>query len=102
MESTHVYNSVVNAMKEAGFKMISTAGWNVLWSGVHRPEFLSHLSMYQKINHFPGAYSLGRKDNLWRNISRMKRHYGMDYNIAPPSYIFPEDFKKFQLDREAD
>ena len=25
-----------------------------------------------QINHFPGSFQLGRKDRLWRNISRMQ------------------------------
>lgn len=30
----------------------------------------------------------------------MKRHYGRDFDIAPTTYIFPEDYKRFIQDRE--
>lgn len=58
------------------------------------------MTKFQKINHFPGCWSIGRKDNLWRNISKFKRHHGEAYNIAPRTYIFPEDYKRFCQDRE--
>lgn len=37
---------------------------------------------------------------MWRNVQRMRRLYGKAYDIAPMTYIFPEDYKRFQLDRE--
>lgn len=30
----------------------------------------------------------------------MRRIHGMCYEIAPTTYIFPDDFKRWQLDRE--
>ena len=27
---------------------------------------------YQKLNHFPGTFQIGRKDRLWRNLSRLQ------------------------------
>jgi hypothetical protein len=78
-----VYNAVVNSFKNAGFKMTAMGGWNALWCGYIKAEFLRGLESYQKLNHFPGTYEVGRKDNMWRNISRMKRLFGNDFNIAP-------------------
>jgi tubulin polyglutamylase TTLL4 len=37
---------------------------------------------------------------MWRNVQRMKRIYGKAFEIAPTTYIFPEDYKRFVLDRE--
>ena len=31
----------------------------------------------------------------------MKRRWGHEYNIAPKTYIFPEDYKRWVEDREA-
>lgn len=39
---------------------------------------------------------------MWRNIFRMKRKFGKDYDICPKTYIFPEDHKRFKIDREAE
>lgn len=54
-DSTHIYNSVVNTMKAAGIRIVppNSAKWNVLWTGMCKPEQLKDASKYQKINHFP-------------------------------------------------
>lgn len=75
-DSTHTYNCVVNSLKTAGFRVVSGSGWNILWTGLIKPNKLKHINQYQKINHFPGAWHLGRKDNLWRNVFKMKRSFG--------------------------
>jgi len=33
-------------------------------------------------------------------MQRMKQKYGKEYDITPATYLFPEDYDKFQLDRE--
>jgi hypothetical protein len=39
-ETTHVYNSVVNAMKAAGIRVVppNSSKYNVIWTGICRPE----------------------------------------------------------------
>jgi glutathionylspermidine synthase len=32
----------------------------------------------------------------------MKRRFGQEYAICPPTYVLPEDYKKFLNDREQD
>jgi hypothetical protein len=49
------------------------------------------LNKYQKINHYPNSIHLGRKDLLWKNILRLKLKYPFDFNIAPHSWVLPED-----------
>ena len=39
---------------------------------------------------------------MWKNIVRMKRHFPQEYNFAPKTYVFPEDFRVFQTDRETE
>lgn len=47
-ETTHIYNSVVNSLKAAGFRIVSpnSSKWNVLWTGITRPELLKDASKY--------------------------------------------------------
>lgn len=81
-ESTNIYNSVVNSCKNAGMYLVDSGkDWNLLFTGYIRSEALREVNKYQRINHFPGSYELGRKDRMWKNISRMKRKFGVDYNI---------------------
>ena len=68
--STHTYNCVVNAFKTAGFRLCEGGAWNCLWTGLIRPGKLKYMNMFQKINHFAGAWNIGHKGNLWRNVQR--------------------------------
>jgi hypothetical protein len=63
-DSTHIYNSVVNAMKAAGVRIMppNSRKWNIIWVGVCKPDLLKEATKYQKINHFPQSFQLGRKD----------------------------------------
>ena len=79
--STHVYNSVVNSMKNAGFTMSGSSNWNMLWTGIPRPDTIKSAVKHQRINHYPSTMQIGRKDNMWRNIFRLKRKHGNDYDI---------------------
>ena len=99
-DSTHIYNSMVNALKRAGFSMTGGNLWNILWTGNPNPNTVKSAFPFQRINHFPGSDQIGRKDLIWRNVSRMMRKFGKEYNIVPQTYILPEDYRKFKLDRE--
>lgn len=37
---------------------------------------------------------------MWRNVQRMRRIFGPSFEIAPTTYILPEDYKRWQNDRE--
>mmetsp|Transcript_19259 Transcript_19259/g.18946 ORF Transcript_19259/g.18946 Transcript_19259/m.18946 type:complete len:265 (-) Transcript_19259:786-1580(-) len=89
-------------MKMAGFQMVTGSNWNMLWTGIPRPDTIKNACKFQKINHYPSTMQIGRKDNMWRNIFRMKRKHGKDYDICPKTYIFPEDHKRFKMDREGE
>jgi tubulin polyglutamylase TTLL4 len=47
---------------------------------------------YQKMNHFPGCWTLGRKDYMWKVLNKMKRKFPEQYNFVPTTYLFPNDF----------
>ncbi len=103
-ETTHIYNSVVNSLKNAGFRILvpNSNKWNVTWTGLTKPEMLKDMSRYQRVNHFPQSYHLGRKDLMWKNIQRMKKLFPQDYDICPATYLLPDDYKKLMFDRESD
>jgi len=84
----------------AGFYQTDGSAWNLIWSAPLKPESLRDYDKYKRCNHFPGTFQLGRKDNLWRNISKMIRDYGPEYKICPKTWILQEDYKRFQKERE--
>lgn len=99
-DNTTVYKCVCKALKYAGFRLGKGTTWNVLWTGSARNEIVGALRSQQKANHFPGICQLGRKDNLWRNINRLKRIHGKEYNICPTTFVFPEDFARFMHEKD--
>ena len=104
-ESTHVYNSVVNTFKLAGVRLVGPGSykWNAMWTGGVKPDVLKEMSKFQKVNHFPMSFQLGRKDCMWKNINRLRKNLGTAvYDICPVTYLFPDDYKKWTLDREAE
>ena len=72
-DGTHIQNAMVNALHHNGFRHTTSSGYNLFWGGSRSTDFLRDFDPYQKARHFPGCWQLGRKDNLWRNMSRMKR-----------------------------
>jgi len=99
-EKAPAYNCILNSFKHAGFEQTKSHKFNIIISKVPTPMSLRWLSSYQRFNHFPGAWNLGRKDNLWRNVWRMKRAFGAEYEICPMTYLFPEDYDRFMSDKE--
>ena len=94
------YNCFVSAFVHNGFEETTSSSFNFLISGVPKPEFLREMNSYQRINHFPGIWQLGRKDNLWRNMLKMRRKFGKNYEFCPYTYLLPEDHSRLQADRE--
>lgn len=45
----------------------------------------------QKFNHFPFAFQLGRKDNMYRHHKHLKSKFPKDYKYVPTTYILPFD-----------
>ncbi len=101
-ETTHIYNSVVNSCKNAGFYLTDVGkDWNLLWTSSSKTEILRTMNKFQRMNHFPAGFQLGRKDLMWKNISRLKRQFGSEFNICPKTYVFPHDYRRFIIDAKA-
>jgi hypothetical protein len=53
-DSTHIYNVLVNSLKNAGFELLDdSSNWNILWTRYVEARDVKNLNKYQKINHFP-------------------------------------------------
>jgi tubulin polyglutamylase TTLL4 len=105
MEETadsHEYKAVVNTLQHGGLYSTSSATgkWCLYWSDHPKPDFVRRFNPFQKANHFPGSWHIGRKDLLWRNAYRMKRKWPKDFNIVPTTFVMPEDFQSWVAARE--
>lgn len=46
-----------------------------------------------QVNHYPGAFHIGRKDRLWMHIEKQQRRLGEHvYDIMPKTYLLPKDY----------
>eukprot|EP00434_Breviolum_minutum_P001190 symbB.v1.2.001042.t1/scaffold56.1/size371842/13 len=92
----HRYNAVLNSFFYGGLgeSQDGRAVPTLLWGGTPRPEALREFRSFQKTNHFPASWHLGRKDLLWRNIRTMQQRYPDGrFDLMPQTYLVPGHFK---------
>ncbi|GKT32333.1 Tubulin-tyrosine ligase/Tubulin polyglutamylase like protein, partial [Aduncisulcus paluster] len=86
-------NAIRNAFRNSSFKVledIPNPTFTVFWGKVQKSPFYLKLRPYQKVNHFPGTFEMGRKDRLWKNINRAAKKFGYDnFDISPASFCLP-------------
>lgn len=100
-ESGHIYACIQSVLDYNGFSETEENDFTLYLSSDITPNVLEDFDPYQRYNHHPGSWQLGRKDNLWRNMSRMKRAFGLEYDFCPQTFLLPEDFPRFQRERES-
>ena len=50
-----------------------------------------------KINQFPGLFSIGRKDSLWRGYTEMRQTWGSrQFDFHSRTFILPEDREELE------
>jgi len=100
-DAVHEYNAVVNILRQGGLYRVrpDTQRWLLLWSKHPPPETLRVLKPVQKTNHFRGSWHLGRKDLIWKSISKMQRRFGKAYQITPQAFVLPKAFVSWEAAR---
>jgi len=74
-----------------------TFDWDIMWTdNAVQPETLAKMQTYQKINHFPGMYSLARKNHLGRHLMRMKKAFPENYKFFPQTFLLPSEYSDFK------
>jgi len=98
----HEYNAVVNTLRVGGLHRVSlnSVRWLLYWGTHPSAETLRSFNPFQKTNHFPASWNLGRKDLLWRNVARMKRQFPQHYDIMPAGFVLPDDYPAWASARE--
>ena len=72
---------------------------NLIWKLLDKDKMyplLRKLNKYQRYNHFPMCWQLGRKDNLYINYLKMKKKFNSEFNYMPKKYILPQDRDEVQ------
>ncbi|CAF3184409.1 unnamed protein product [Rotaria sp. Silwood2] len=98
--STITPNVVKNTVTRSGFRLISSdegTDWLGTWSRHMKPICFKAIREYQKVNHFPGSFQIGRKDRLWRNLSHMQAvHSRREFDFVPQTFVLPADLLLFK------
>ncbi|KAL3831786.1 hypothetical protein ACJMK2_023490 [Sinanodonta woodiana] len=91
-------NVVKGALSRSGFRATKrNHDWLGCWGKHMKSPGFKALREFQKLNHFPGSFQIGRKDRLWRNLSRMQVHFGKkEFGFFPQTFCLPYDTKQLK------
>ncbi|XP_076849908.1 tubulin monoglutamylase TTLL4 [Brachyhypopomus gauderio] len=88
-------NIVKHTIARSHFKVTKKSyDWLGCWGHHMKSPGFKTIREYQKLNHFPGSFQIGRKDRLWRNLSKMQARFGrQEFGFFPHSFVLPQDTK---------
>ncbi|KAK3588044.1 hypothetical protein CHS0354_012090 [Potamilus streckersoni] len=91
-------NVVKGVLSRSGFRATKrNHDWLGCWGKHMKSPGFKALREFQKLNHFPGSFQIGRKDRLWRNLSRMQVHFGKkEFGFFPQTFCLPYDTKQLK------
>jgi hypothetical protein len=95
------HSAVISSLQCAGFDETSDlkAPWSVRWAKRVEPSEYRLMSPGQKVNHFPGTWGIGRKDNLHKRLSSYLMRFGVkDFGFFPKGYLLPADTRRLEAD----
>ncbi|CAH0551742.1 unnamed protein product [Brassicogethes aeneus] len=74
----------------------NSSDFNLLWTGSHpKPGTFRTLAPHQRLNHFPRAYELTRKDRLYKNIEMMQHQKGYkNFDFIPQTFVMPLEYRE--------
>lgn len=64
--------------------------WNVSWGRQFTCNEYRECESWQKINHWAGAFLIGRKDDLTKRMQELRSRVGNFVDFYPESYLMPE------------
>lgn len=88
-------NVVKHTVGRSHFKTTKKShDWLGCWGHHMKSPAFKTLGEHQKLNHFPGTFQIGRKDRLWRNLSKMQVRFGkQEFSFFPKTFVLPQDIK---------
>ncbi|XP_065357014.1 tubulin monoglutamylase TTLL4 isoform X2 [Calliphora vicina] len=96
---TNVMPRVVRSiLANSGMRLLKkTNDWMGVWGKHMKSPCFKTIRPYQKINHLPGSFKIGRKDSCWKNLVKlMGKHGKKDFGFMPKTYIIPNDLKQLR------
>ncbi|CRK94365.1 CLUMA_CG007878, isoform A [Clunio marinus] len=84
---------VRKVLLNTGFRLMKKPNdWVGTWGKHMKSPCFKTLHSYQKFNHLPGSFQIGRKDRCWRNLQTlMSKHGKKEFGFMPRTFIIPQD-----------
>lgn len=77
--------------------LTETEEWVGTWGKHMKSPCFRTLRSYQKLNHIPGSFQIGRKDRIWRNLQvKVQQHGQREFSFMPQTYILPQDIRRLK------
>lgn len=89
-----ITNLTRQAFFHSGFKFTESTAWNASWGRQYNMNEYEKCKCWQKINHYAGAFLMGRKDNLHMRMTELKEKVGSFADFYPESYLLPKEQEK--------
>lgn len=82
--------------KELGWRVIRNDEFNffcdIIWNDAAvNQDILGTLKPFQKLNHFPGIFTIARKNFLAFHLKKMAKEFPTFYNFFPETFCVPAD-----------
>jgi len=87
---------VKRCASNSGFRLMrkNCTDWTSTFGRHMKSPLFKELKESQKINHFPGTFSIGRKDRLWKNYHKLMLKFGKsEFGFLPRTFCLPTDVK---------
>ncbi|KAE9047831.1 hypothetical protein PR003_g526 [Phytophthora rubi] len=94
-----LYNAITNSLRATNVrKTAPTNTWNIFWGEHLKAQDYAALLPFQRVNHFPGSFELGRKDRLCAHLLRMRKKHPTAYaDVIPETFLTANDYDKQQF-----
>ncbi|TGZ64440.1 hypothetical protein CRM22_006367 [Opisthorchis felineus] len=91
-------NVVKRALRRSHFLLtLKSSEWLGYFGNHLKPVGFRPIKEYQKVNHFPGSFQLGRKDKLWINLNQLRSHFGRRaVDFVPRTFCLPADTRQLR------
>ena len=73
--------------------------WCASWTKHPGPEIYATQNRYQRVNHFPGSWCVGRKDRLLRTLAKARKRgakAAAAYSFVPEGFNLPAELKAME------
>ena len=82
-------------------KVLDSSMWSLRWCKRMHSSDYGAMRPYQRVNHFPATWGIGRKDNLHKRLKKFADSFGDEQvYFFPAAFILPQDSATLKRDMQ--